>query len=371
MFVLLLLLSAVLGDNFIRVKLNKVDDAEYVRNIAAGVNKRPKTFRLGGSTGDIVIEDYQNAQYFGEANIGTPAQTFEVIYDTGSSNLWVPGTACSFIACFGKTKYDHTKSSTYVANGTSFDIQYGSGPVSGKTSEDTAYLAGFPIRGQLFAEIDDVSGLGAAYKLGKFEGILGLAWDSISVNGMKTPFHNLVDMGVLDQDLFAFYLQSEDGAGGELTVGGTDPNHYQGTILWTPLNSETYWRIPMDGMTVNGDSVTSQTSAVIDSGTSLIAGPVLEVKALAKKVGARPFTNGEYKIDCDADSPDIVYRFSGVDYPLTKSDYIINSGGVCLFGFVGLELPGNVGWIVGDVFMRKYYSVFDWGNERMGFAKST
>jgi len=352
--------------------MSKVPNEDFVKSVAWGWNSRTKVYKgLGGSSSDIVITDYQNAQYYGSANIGTPAQTFNVIYDTGSSNLWVPGTKCGFLACLGKTIYHSERSSSYVANGTEFRIEYGSGPVAGVTSQDTAYMAGFPIPRQLFAEIDDVSGLGVAYKAGKFDGILGLAWDSISVNGMKTPFHGLVDLGVLDQDLFAFYLG--DNMDGELTIGGMDQKHYNGIVLYTKLNSETYWRIPMDGMTVNGDSVTSQDSAVIDSGTSLIAGPKTEVKALARKVGATTFANGEYKIDCDnsGDFPDIVYRFSGVDYTLTKADYTIDGGGgVCLFGFVGLDLPGNVGWIVGDVFMRKYYTVFDWGNESVGFAQA-
>ena len=65
---------------------------------------------------------------------GTPAQTFKVIYDTGSSNLWLPNKK-PFLS--GKDVYDHSKSSTYKANGTVFKIQYGSGPVSGYYSADT------------------------------------------------------------------------------------------------------------------------------------------------------------------------------------------------------------------------------------------
>lgn len=78
---------------------------------------------LGGSTTPVVIKDYQNAQYYGEISVGTPAQTMTVIYDTGSSNLWVPSKDLS--GNRGKAKYDHDASSTYSADGGIFDIEYG------------------------------------------------------------------------------------------------------------------------------------------------------------------------------------------------------------------------------------------------------
>jgi len=118
----------------------------------------------------VVINDYQNAEFYGKISVGTPAKDFEVIFDTGSSNLWIPNTLVGT-----HTIYDHTKSSTYQANGTTFAIQYGSGPVSGHMSKDVVHVGGSAITA-LFAEIDTLTGLGNAYKLGKFDGILGLGF---------------------------------------------------------------------------------------------------------------------------------------------------------------------------------------------------
>ena len=84
---------------------------------------------------DVEINDYMNAQYYGEITIGTPPQKFEVIFDTGSSNLWVPGGKCT--SCGSHVKYDSANSSTYIKNGKVFNIRYGSGPVSGYLSNDT------------------------------------------------------------------------------------------------------------------------------------------------------------------------------------------------------------------------------------------
>lgn len=184
----------------------------------------------------------QNSQYFGQMSVGTPGQSFDVIFDTGSANLWVPAKDCS--NCGGsivgrKSKYDRTKSSTYVVDDAAFAIEYGSGPVSGNWSVDTANMGGFDIEAQRFAEVKDASGLGAAYKLGKFDGILGLAFDELAVCGdpndggyipgcVPTPFGRLASTGVIDEAVFSFYLgglgpdfpANMTGMPGELTLGG-------------------------------------------------------------------------------------------------------------------------------------------------------
>jgi Eukaryotic aspartyl protease len=80
------------------------------------------------------IKDYANAQYYGTVTMGAPPQSFQVIFDTGSSNLWVPRVGCTHCGnpFFGtKAKYDHAASSSYQADGTDFEIMYGSGSVSG------------------------------------------------------------------------------------------------------------------------------------------------------------------------------------------------------------------------------------------------
>lgn len=113
--------------------------------------------------------------------------------------------------------------------------------------------------------------------------------------------------------------------------------------------------------------------AAIDSGTSLIAGPTDEVAALAKMVGATQLIPGvqEYTVSCDVDV-DITITLGTTDFVLKGKDYVIQDETICLFGFTGIDIPAPEGplWIIGDVFLRKYYVVFDFDNKQVGIAPS-
>jgi hypothetical protein len=334
-----------------------------------------------GATHSIVINNYQDAQFYGEVQVGTPPQTMEVVYDTGSSNLWVPNHK-GLISTHHI--YNHDKSSTYAANGSVFKIQYGSGPVSGFYSADTVVVAGVTVPAYTFAEVNDTKGLGLGYAIGKFDGICGMGWDDISVDGVETPLRAIVKGHSLDSNVFAFYLGS-NGSAGELVVGGVNPNHYTGDFSYVPVvdtvpGKKGYWALTMDSLTAGGEAVTTATKAIVDSGTSLMVIPKADIAALAKKVGAKqvlpiPPFNREYTIDCDSPGPSIDITLGGKVYSITKEQYVIKScsGGVCqcILGFMGMDIPAPAGPLVilGDVFMRAHYVKFDVDNSRLGFAK--
>lgn len=361
------------ADAIIRLPILKTKSVNELRR-EAGVPYGPshKVVELQDGT-NVVVNDYQNAQYYGPVSIGTPLQHFNVIFDTGSSNLWIPSAKCT--NCGVHPKYKSSSSSSYHPNGTSWKIQYGSGPVSGFLSDDSVTWGGLTISKQSFAEVTDVSGLGLAFSVGKFDGILGMAFQSISVDNIVPPFESLYRQGLVDSNVFGFYLGATDGAKGELTLGGTDPAHYSGSLTYVPLISETYWEAELTSFTYNGKSITTATKVVLDTGTSIMAGPSKEVKALAAAVGASPYflNPAEYTIDCSKVNslPDLVMTIGGKAFTLKGKDYVISvQGVVCLFGFTGIDMPAPTGplWIAGDVFIRKYYTVFDAENLRLGFA---
>jgi len=334
------------------------------------------------------LSDFDNAQYYGTISIGTPAQNFKVLFDTGSSNLWVPCKGCSWldIACDLHTKFDCSASSTCTTTSETFSIQYGSGAVSGNVVNDTICFGNAQSnwctsKNQGLACATSEPGL--TFVAAKFDGILGMGWDSISVDHLPQPMDQIfADKSLCKNALFAFWLSRDDSGnaqGGEMTLCDTDPAHYKGQIAYENLTAEDYWRINLGGVTVNGQSITGKISAIVDTGTSLMAGPTAQITQLQQIIGAFEVVNGEYEVLCSQvpSLPNVTFSLGGQDFILTPDDYIlkVTSDGVslCLSGFMGIDIPAPNGplWILGDVFIGKYYTVFDHGNKRIGLAQST
>jgi len=366
----------VAANALLNIELKKKSNKEFLAGIFERANSGlGATATVTPST--VVINDYANSQYFGQITIGstsvTTKQNFQVIFDTGSSDLWVASKDCGglFGSCGSHAKYDHSKSNSYLANGTKFHIEYGSGPVDGYQSVDQVQVGSINIKNQNFAEVTDASGLGAAFKLGKFDGILGLAWPTIAQIKGSTVFQSMVSQARITNQ-FAFFLGNVDGEAGTLVFGGTDPAHYTGEFSYVPVVSKTYWEIKLDQLKVGSTVYNNAPYAIVDSGTSLLTGPSTEVAKLAAQVGAKPFINGEYTVACKdvPNLPNLEFTLGGKVYSLSGAEYTIPDGTMCLFGIIGLDVPAPAGplWILGDIFMRKFYTVFDTENSRVGFA---
>ncbi|EPQ29566.1 uncharacterized protein PFL1_02785 [Pseudozyma flocculosa PF-1] len=321
----------------------------------------------------VPLTDFLNAQYFCDISLGTPPQEFKVILDTGSANLWVPSTHCSSIACFLHKKYDSSASSSYKKNGTEFKIQYGSGSMEGIVSQDTLKIGDLTVKGQDFAEATSEPGL--AFAFGKFDGILGLAYDTISVNGIVPPLYQMINQGLLDEPVVSFYLGSSESDGGVATFGGIDENHYDGKIHWAPVKRKGYWEVGLDKLALGDEELELDNgSAAIDTGTSLIALAQDTADILNAEIGAKKGWNGQYSIECEKvpSLPKLTFYIDGKPFELEGKDYILEVQGSCISSFQGLNLPGPLAdlIIVGDVFLRKYYSAYHLGKNAVGLAPS-
>ncbi|MCI4395219.1 hypothetical protein PGIGA_G00177860 [Pangasianodon gigas] len=194
------------------------------------------------------LSNFMDAQYFGVISIGTPPQSFTVLFDTGSSNLWVPSIHCSFLdlACWLHHRYNSKKSSTYVQNGTEFSIQYGRGSLRGFFSQDTVTLAGLDVQDQLFAEA--VQQPGVVFAVARFDGVLGMAYPILSVGNVRPVFDSIMAAKLLPQNIFSFYINRDPKAeiGGELMLGGFDQQYFDGDIHYLNVTRKAYWQIKVD-----------------------------------------------------------------------------------------------------------------------------
>lgn len=317
----------------------------------------------------VPLTNYQTAQYYGPIQIGTPPQNFLVVFDTGSSNLWVPSKQCTSIACLLHNRYNHGASSTYAANGTIISIQYGSGSVSGYLSVDTVTWGGLQIPKVTFGEMTAL--VGESFTVSKFDGILGMAWQAISADNIPPVYQTLFNLGTLPDDSFAFYLTNTDNkAGSTLTLGGYSSNLSKGDWNYNPLLSNSYWLISINSISINGKAIAvTGIKGIVDSGTTALVGDRNIVDLINKQIPA-------VSSDCSnlAKLPTVTINIGGINYPLTGTNYVIeieNGTQVeCENGWLGVSFPEQLKNVVilGDLFIRTYYTHFDYGKNRVGFS---
>jgi len=321
----------------------------------------------------VPLTDVQDSEYYGTVTLGTPAQSFTVIYDTGSSNLWVPSKSCTNCKKTGD-KYDSSKSSSYVKNGEAFALQYGTGSCKGFLSSDATGIGGVTIKNFTFGEVTTEAAdvFGAA----PFDGILGLGPAKAAIDKVPMPMDQMVAQKLIDHNVFSFYLSSNETTGSTLVLGGTDPSYYTGDFTYVPVAKAAallpYWLVSASDIKVGGTS-TKQCNwligceMVVDTGTSVIAGPPKGAQALISQIG-------NVTEDCSNvhTLPTISFTFGGKDFELGPEFYVIrakdDSGKEqCQLGIEGVNAGVPI-WILGDPFLRKYYTVWDAEQHRVGFA---
>lgn len=111
----------------------------------------------------------------------------------------------------------------------------------------------------------------SSYPSSRFDGILGLGYDTISVNHITPPFYSLVNEGLLDSPVFSFRIGSSEEDGGEAIFGGIDESAYTGKITYVPVRRKAYWEVELESVKFGDDVLELEnTGAAIDTGKIIL-----------------------------------------------------------------------------------------------------
>ncbi|UJR38729.1 hypothetical protein I4U23_031394 [Adineta vaga] len=378
------------GDLF-RIHINRIRPHLY-RKLNCTISPTNGTVcqMLSRTFGNVLVEkssiyerliNEADSYFIGTISIGTPGQIFLINFDTGSSDLWIPSNQCSS-NCERFHKYRAADSLTYVSNGDLFSITYGDGSsASGYFSIDSVMINGITVERQRFAECTSINGMNNDI----FDGILGLAYPSLTTDGEKPLFYNMWYQGLVPQPIFSFYLNPDTNSGtsGELIFGGVDSSKFIGTITYVPVVIAGYWEFQMTSVNVGSTLISSSLYAIADTGTTLITGPVTQIEALNNALGGTyDSSSGMYTVDCSMNPissfPNVTFNIGDTLFTLTPLQYLIMYGDtsnnyVCYSVFTPKDQQdsyGNSIWILGDYFLYRYYAIFDIVNNQVGFAQS-
>jgi len=327
------------------------------------------------------LNEYWLGYWTGVIGVGTPAQLFNVFFDTGSANLWVMDSSCGSNCSGHSPLFQSSHSSSYSRNGQSFSFGYGTGTATGFFGSDTWTLQGGSGSSSLaIGGIPIGQATTQTFDGFPIEGILGLAWQGAAVGNEFQPVQWAMQNGVFTQSLFTAYLatnpNSNGQTGGQITFGALDTTHCGAVKGYAPLLSLDYWHFNISavGAASSWFSIAEQ-GALSDTGTTNIAGPTALVQQIYSTVGAVYNTSmGTYAVRCNAQYPNVNLWINSQNYALTYKTltmgYSATNSGWCPFAITPLSVNAgaSIQWILGAPFIRQFCNIYDVGNKRLGFA---
>jgi len=328
-----------------------------------------KRNKLQTKVGDESIQAVgSDSEWYGEISIGTPPTTFKIDFDTGSADLWVFGAGVGFS---GHGEYDSSQSSTYAPDGRPWQIGYGDGSTaSGSLAVDTVNIGGITIPKQTFSVANQAS---QEFAQGVVDGLCGLSFDANeSVPGVKTVVDNMISKKLIPKPIFSFALVKTAAGGiGEIAFGGTDSKHYTGSILYVPTQDSPFWQVQLDNIYVGSTSLNISKPVIVDTGTTLILLAHSDCAAIYGKIPGSSFSSqeGGWIVPKNVNPTiQVSFEFQGTKFAVPISDILFQDvDGTHALGGIQ-EMPSVDMMILGDVFIKNVYTVFDQGAKQVGFA---
>lgn len=314
--------------------------------------------------------------YFGEVSVGTPAQKFSVVYDTGSGNLLIPGQGCRDTACKRHDRFDEQQSHTVkemncdgsaMSKGLKHDaltIHFGTGRISGKCLEDKICIGSLCASGSFVAATEESYHPFASFS---FDGVLGLARDKMAHRPEFSLMARMVRDKLLLAPIFCVFLSDSDDEKSEITFGEVKKDHMASDLFWVPVSRASgYWEVKIEDITFNNkqQKLCEDCRVAVDTGTSELAGPSTIISQLEDKL----------QVDSDCknydDLPKLGFIIGTRILNLEPRDYVSKSGSSCRVALMSLDVPPPRGplFVFGIPFLQKFFTVYDQVNHRVGFA---
>lgn len=377
---------------------------------------------LSGGVVRVDLLNNNNSQYYGDFSIGNPKQRFTAIFDTGSGITWIPGAKCTSDVCQEHHRFAPSNSESFAglpdgqstASSEKDSIHYGTGEVKFEGGRDTL----------TFCDSHDNAGCHGAnghsltvqghpfgmsthqttypFRVLPFDGILGLA-PSASKGSVLAQ---LKAAKSLSRNVLGVYLSEDSHRSGSIDFGGVELTHIAPKVPlhWHKITNPESWELSIKDVFVDGKPLHicdhrpgGVCPAVVDTGSSLISGPSGEIDKLLSKIrtnddcsnlASMPHVSLQIQ---DRDGNMVLYPLKPEEYTMRNLEEVPNTGDVGYFnefpvlgtgrarspeitnhcepGIGVMDVPGKK-WVIGDTFLRRYYSIFDDDKGLIGFVRS-
>lgn len=317
---------------------------------------------------------------------------FWVVFDTGSSDLWVASTDCNTDDCHGVPKYSQAESHTLSLSGEPFKLNYLAGSVAGTVGSEIIELGSYQVASQTFALANQTSGLDLG-GIGN-SGIVGFAFPSIAAiqptlgtTLLENIFNHLSD----EHRFFAYALgrnnvETGTSSDSSVTIGELDSSIVNDSnqlsffsVFQTSHSPYDFWKLPIQSITIHSLSLPLSRSlvpgafspiGVLDTGTTFILGPTADVETFWNTVNVGNsvrYNKGSqrWEVRCNR-FMDVRIKLgeqdSALEIPLHPEDINIiwkwaDGNSWCIGGLQASDGVNSGDWILGDSFLKNAYVV--------------
>ncbi|TGZ76116.1 hypothetical protein CRM22_000003 [Opisthorchis felineus] len=296
---------------------------------------------------------------------------FRLLFDTGSSIIWVSDERRSTELSMIKNAYDPNDSKTYINTGREFTGTYGNYVAKGHVAIDLVKIQSFKLSTH-FAVVNNVQGHTNPFHL--FDGLFGLAPVQFLSRLDSTSLDDMVTQGLISRHIFSFVFR-RGGADGKIIFGEFSEKDIPEEVKYVPLLDTSvtggHWMI-LTSMVLyeNAFDWLTQLRTVVDTGTVKVLMPAPLVQSLLTRIWAQ-LRNNEYYVPCDAIAamPMLIFQFEYFKLTWEPRHYILQiSRGVCQPRFRAMTPGLPYDMLLGMALLRHYTTVFDVTDRRVGFA---